>query len=110
MTMGILSSDGTAIAFLPFSNSIGFDPSRTKKTYDPFAFTRHQGKTRCCLWIGVSSPFFFSTPKNPGIIAAREVACAVARDNIEPSVGFILSYKRLGHQANFDTARMIRLR
>jgi len=32
MTKGILSSDGTAIAFLPFSNSIAFDPNRTKKT------------------------------------------------------------------------------
>jgi len=32
MTTGSLSSDGTTIAFLPFSNSIGFDPTRTKKT------------------------------------------------------------------------------
>jgi hypothetical protein len=31
MTMGTLSSDGTAIAFLPFSNSIGFDPDRTNQ-------------------------------------------------------------------------------
>ena len=32
MTKGILSSDGMAIAFLPFSNSIGFEPNRTKNT------------------------------------------------------------------------------
>jgi hypothetical protein len=38
---------------LPFSNSIGFQPDRTKKTYDPFAFTHHQGNTRCCLSTGV---------------------------------------------------------
>jgi putative transposase len=31
MMKEILSSDGTAIAFLPFSNSIGFDPNRKAK-------------------------------------------------------------------------------
>jgi hypothetical protein len=40
MTAGILSSDGTAIAVLPFSNSTGFQPDRTKNAYDPLAFTR----------------------------------------------------------------------
>jgi hypothetical protein len=31
MIMGILLSDGTAIPFLPFLNSIGFPPYRTKR-------------------------------------------------------------------------------
>jgi hypothetical protein len=36
MIEGSLSKEGTAIAALPFSNSIGFDPDLMKKAYDPF--------------------------------------------------------------------------
>jgi hypothetical protein len=35
ITDGSLSSDCTAIAGLPFSNSIGFNPLRTNNAYDP---------------------------------------------------------------------------
>src|ERR1700716_450840 len=36
ITDGSLSSDGTAMALLPFSNSSGFRPSRMKKATEPF--------------------------------------------------------------------------
>ena len=36
MIEGSLSKESTAIALLPFSNSIGFDPDLMKNAYDPF--------------------------------------------------------------------------
>jgi hypothetical protein len=47
MTDGSLSRDGTAMAALPFSNSIGFHPARTKNTHVPFGCALHHGNTRC---------------------------------------------------------------
>src|SRR6267378_2987774 len=39
MTVGSFSIDGTAIAALPFSNSIRFDPTFTVNRYSPGQFT-----------------------------------------------------------------------
>src|SRR5262249_40408704 len=47
MTDGSLSIESTAIAALPFSNSIGFQPDRMKNTTEPLGWALHQGKTRC---------------------------------------------------------------
>jgi hypothetical protein len=60
MTAGTLSSDGTTMAVLPLSNSIGFQPARTKNTYEPFACIAHHGNTRWCFSTMVRSPSFLT--------------------------------------------------
>ena len=56
ITDGSLSSDGTAIAALPFSNSMGFNPDRTNNAYEPFGCCRHHNGTRCCFSTITRSP------------------------------------------------------
>ena len=60
ITDGSLSSDETAIAGLPFSNSIGFNPLRTNSAYQPFGCCRHHNGTRCCCSTMTLSPSFFT--------------------------------------------------
>jgi hypothetical protein len=45
MTVGILSSDGTAMTVLSLTNSNGLKPARMKKAYVPFGTDRHQDDT-----------------------------------------------------------------
>ena len=59
MTPGSFSLVPPTIPALPFSNSSGFQPIRTKKTTWPFSSVRHHGRTGSFLSVSTRSPSCF---------------------------------------------------